>query len=184
MNKRIFKIFISCLIIISIISTFCIAFAWTDKQNKAHEIADMARSIGLAEDNPIIKEASRIWWEEQNKNTSTNTDIQTQTESKGSDNTDYSKRYVGTYRITGYDSCYACNGNNTGLTASGTRLTVGRTVAANRSDFAIGTKLYIEGIGYRTVEDRGCASGTIDVLCNNHSECYRITGSYKVYIVG
>lgn len=179
MNKRIFKIFVSCLIIISIISTFCIAFAWTDKQNKAHEIADMARSIGLAEDNPIIKETSRIWWEEQK---ATQPQQQTQTQQNTNTPTE-NKRYVGTYKITGYDSCYACNGNSTGITASGTRLTVGRTVAANRNDFAFGTKLYIEGVGYRTVEDRGVSSGTIDVLCNNHSECYRITGSYKVYVV-
>lgn len=146
--------------------------AWTDKQTKAHEIAELARSMALGEDNPIIKEASRIWWEEENA------------KNPAPKPAEPTKTYVGTYYITGYDSCYACNGNSTGLTASGTRLTVGRTVAANRSDFAIGTKLYIEGIGYRTVEDRGCASGTIDVLCNNHSECYRITGHYKVYVVG
>ena len=146
--------------------------AWTDKQTKAHEIAELARSMALGDDNPIIKEASRIWWEEENA------------KNPAPKPAEPTKTYVGTYYITGYDSCYACNGNSTGLTASGTRLTVGRTVAANRSDFAIGTKLYIEGIGYRTVEDRGCSSGTIDVLCNNHSECYRITGHYKVYVVG
>ena len=177
--KKNFKVFIVCLIIVSILSTFCVAFAWTDKQNKVHEIADMARSIGLAEDNPIIKEALRIWWEEQ-KATQPQ---QTQPQAQQTTTTTENKRYVGTFRITGYDSCYACNGNSTGITASGTRLTVGRTVAANRNDFAFGTKLYIEGIGYRTVEDRGVSSGTIDVLCNNHSECYRITGSHKVYIV-
>jgi len=38
---------------------------WTWRQDKAHEIAELAREIGLAEDNPIIVEASRIWWEEQ-----------------------------------------------------------------------------------------------------------------------
>lgn len=167
-----------CITLLLCLCVMCCAVtalaAWTDKQTKAHEIADIARSMGLGEDNPIIKEASRIWWEEQNATTPAPAPAQpTET-----------KTYVGTYYITGYDSCYQCNGNNTGLTASGTRLTVGRTCAANRNDFAIGTKLYIEGIGYRTVEDRGCGSGVVDVLCNNHSECNRITGHYKVYVVG
>lgn len=40
---------------------------WTDTQNKAHEIASTARSMGLEESNPIIVEASRIWFEEQAK---------------------------------------------------------------------------------------------------------------------
>lgn len=35
------------------------------KQDKAHEIAQLAREMGLGEDNPIIVEAQRIWWEEE-----------------------------------------------------------------------------------------------------------------------
>lgn len=38
---------------------------WTDRQVKSHSIAQTAREMGLMDDNPIIKEASRIWWEEQ-----------------------------------------------------------------------------------------------------------------------
>lgn len=38
---------------------------WTPMQVKANQIATMARSMGLADDNPIIAEASRIWWLEQ-----------------------------------------------------------------------------------------------------------------------
>lgn len=35
------------------------------------------------------------------------------------------------------------------------------------------------------VEDRGGAisGGRIDVLCNNHDECYAITGWYSVYVI-
>lgn len=40
---------------------------WTETQVKSHTIATMARSMGLADDNPIIAEASRIWWEEQTR---------------------------------------------------------------------------------------------------------------------
>lgn len=45
-------------------SVFGMEEQWTDTQLKTHQIAEIARSIGLSEDNPIIKESSRIWWEE------------------------------------------------------------------------------------------------------------------------
>lgn len=34
-----------------------------DTQTKAHEIAETARSMGLPEDDPIIKRASELWWQ-------------------------------------------------------------------------------------------------------------------------
>lgn len=37
---------------------------WTARQQTAHQIAELARSIGLPEDDPIIQRASEIWWEE------------------------------------------------------------------------------------------------------------------------
>lgn len=41
------------------------ASGWTQNQTKANQVANIARSMGLTEDNPIIAEASRIWWEEE-----------------------------------------------------------------------------------------------------------------------
>lgn len=38
--------------------------AWTQRQTTAHEIAELARSLDLPEDNPIIVEAGRIWFED------------------------------------------------------------------------------------------------------------------------
>lgn len=74
-----------------------------------------------------------------------------------------------TYKITAYCSCSKCCGKTSGRTASGTKATPGRTVAAP-SKFAFGTKLNIGGHIY-TVEDRGGAiSGNkIDVYVNSHS---------------
>lgn len=89
--------------------------------------------------------------------------------------------FLGNYYVTGYDICASCCGKSDGITASGARATVGRTVAMKGVPF--GTQIYIEGIGYRVVEDRGVGAGKVDVLCGNHSECYAITGTYKVYIV-
>ena len=75
-----------------------------------------------------------------------------------------------TYKITAYCSCSKCCGKTTGRTASGTKATSGRTVAAS-SKFAFGTKLNIGGHIY-TVEDRGGAinGNRIDIYVNSHAQ--------------
>ena len=78
---------------------------------------------------------------------------------------------LGTFKITGYCSCAACCGKTTGITASGTRATAGRTIAADTSRFPFGTKLKFNGNTY-TVEDRGGAirGNRIDLYFSSHSE--------------
>ncbi len=75
-----------------------------------------------------------------------------------------------TYKITAYCPCSKCCGKTTGRTASGTKATAGRTVAAS-SKFAFGTKLNIGGHIY-VVEDRGGAvtGNKIDIFVNSHAE--------------
>ena len=74
------------------------------------------------------------------------------------------------YKITAYCPCSKCCGKTNGITASGTKATAGRTVAAS-SKFAMGTKLNINGHIY-TVEDRGGAinGNKIDIFVNTHAE--------------
>ena len=74
------------------------------------------------------------------------------------------------YKITAYCPCAKCCGKTNGRTASGTRATAGRTVAAS-GKFAFGTKLNIGGHVY-TVEDRGGAinGNKIDIFVNSHAE--------------
>ena len=88
--------------------------------------------------------------------------------------------YLGRYYITGYDTCAACCGKTDGITASGAVAQVGRTAASNTLPF--GTRIYIDGIGTRTIEDCGSMKDyVIDVLCVDHPACYAITGWYEVY---
>ena len=163
-----FFIFGLVLILIFVFTVPALA-AWTNRQNKAHEIAEIARSIGLPEDDPIIQRAQEIWMEDYYNPPAP---------------PEPTKTYLGTYYITGYDICYSCCEKVDGITASGTYATVGRTIAAP-SNFAFGTKLYIDGIGERVVEDRGgsISGQRLDVLCYNHSDCYAITGYYDVYLI-
>jgi 3D (Asp-Asp-Asp) domain-containing protein len=54
--------------------------------------------------------------------------------------------------ITAYCACMICCGNTNGITASGARAKVGVTCAANW--VPLGTRLRIEGVGDRIVQDR------------------------------
>lgn len=96
--------------------------------------------------------------------------------------------YIGEFKITGYDAkCAHCCGKSDGITASMTKATVGRTVAMNWTQLKelgleYGDVIYIEGIGERVIEDTGCGRGTIDVVCEDHSACYKITGYYNIYV--
>ena len=80
-----------------------------------------------------------------------------------------SQEYIGEYTVFAYCPCVKCCGKTNKVTASGTIATEGRTVACN---LPFGTKIYIEGIGERIVEDRGggIKDGMIDLFYNTHEE--------------
>lgn len=89
---------------------------------------------------------------------------------------------IGTCRLTGYDACIRCCGKTNGITASGTYAQANRTIGMK--GYPYGTRVYIEGLGYYIVEDTGYLGyNHVDVFCNNHTECYAITGYRNVYIV-
>ncbi len=98
-------------------------------------------------------------------------------ETEAASSTDGEWTYLGCVRVTGY----TWTGNTC---ANGNYPTSGYTVACN--DLPIGTVVYIEGVGYRTVEDRGgMTRGTywMDVYFDTMQECYAVTGYYDVYLV-
>lgn len=78
--------------------------------------------------------------------------------------------YCGEFEITYYDSCYECCGKINGITASGAKVQEGVTVAADTSVIPMGSKIYIEGIGWRTVQDRGGAvkGNKLDIYIPSH----------------
>ena len=133
----------------------------TKTQQGLMQIMDICREIGLEENNPIIVECKK----------------QYHNELHGPE-----LKYIGQYQVVGYDNCVKCCGKTDGITKSGTLAEVGRTIATS-GEFEFGTKLYIDGLGTYMVEDRGPGRGIIDVYCNNHKECYALTGDYDVYEV-
>ena len=87
-----------------------------------------------------------------------------------------SMTYLGNLKITGY----VATGNPT---ASGCYPYVGGVAMSRGYDLPWGTTIYIDGLGYYTLNDCGCGYGVVDVFCNSVSECYDITSWRDVYIV-
>lgn len=77
---------------------------------------------------------------------------------------------LGVYKITAYCGCAKCCGKTDGITASGTHVTAGRTIAAP-PEIPFGTQIIINGHTY-TVEDRGGAikGNRIDIYFETHEE--------------
>ena len=73
------------------------------------------------------------------------------------------------YVITAYCHCVKCCGKSDGITASGEKAIEGITVAMDKS-IPLGTKIYIDGVGERIVQDRGGAikGNRIDLYFDSH----------------
>lgn len=98
------------------------------------------------------------------------------------------REYIGEYTLTYYckeSDCRICGGG--GKTASGTQVTPYRSVAVDPKVIPLGTKLYIEGVGYRIAEDTGSAvkGNKIDINVTTHSEALQLGKKHgvKVWIV-
>ena len=92
---------------------------------------------------------------------------------------------VGECRITHYCNCSRCCGKWAGgKTASGTMPERFRTIAVDPDVIPIGSRVYIDGYGFRIAEDTGVHGSTIDVFCPDHSLCLKLGVKRKmVWIV-
>lgn len=81
-------------------------------------------------------------------------------------------------------TAYAPTGNPT---KSGVMPQVGRTIAVDPNVIPLGSKVYIEGIGYRIAEDTGGAikGNIIDLFMGSESECIEFgRQNLKIQILG
>lgn len=91
--------------------------------------------------------------------------------------------FIGKKKITFYCPCATCNPGNPGRSALCKPLVVGQSSAMGRS-YPLGSLIYIEGIGFRIVDDRGVPNSTVDVCVASHAEAYRLGVRYcNVYLV-
>lgn len=78
---------------------------------------------------------------------------------------------LGKFTVYAYCPCEKCCGQwSGGPTASGVMPEEGRTVAADWDVLPAGTEIYIDGVGWRTVEDTGggISGNTLDLYMKDH----------------
>ena len=85
---------------------------------------------------------------------------------------EYKLVYLGDFKLTHYCAelyPHIC-GEGHGITYTGTKATVGKTIAVDPKVIPYGTKVYIEGYGWRTAEDKGAwvNDNHIDILVDTH----------------
>lgn len=83
------------------------------------------------------------------------------------------------WKITFYDACTKCCGKTDGITASGKKVRVNRTVACNWLPF--GTRLLIDGRTY-VVEDRGARSHFGDVYSKRNPNPKKRIKHIDIYV--
>jgi 3D (Asp-Asp-Asp) domain-containing protein len=79
---------------------------------------------------------------------------------------------AGSFVVTAYAATYEDCGKEDGITRSGAKATAGVTIAADWSVLPCGTRIYIDGIGWRTVQDTGSAirGNRIDIFFDLSAE--------------
>lgn len=167
---------------------------YEETQNHAHLMAESARNLGFSEDDEVIQKAKEIWHSTNSEKVELESQLNELKEKKAKEEqkekveqAQGNRRYIGVFKLTGYCPCYNCSEGYGTQTASGKTAVEGVTVAADRRVLPLGTKIYIEGVGERVVQDVGGAinGNKIDVYVNNHSNCYlpQYNQSAKVYII-
>ena len=185
MNKDINKFIIVATVLVLLVAALAGYFVWqTNKANTAldivrinlgstineldatkYELATTQESLKIEIEKSINLEESLI---------ATNKELEAaNTTINDLKNEEYNLVYIGNYSITHYCTeryAHIC-GTGNGITATGTVVTAGRTVAVDPSVIPYGTTMYIEGYGFRVAEDCGGAVNGrhIDMAVDTHA---------------
>jgi 3D (Asp-Asp-Asp) domain-containing protein len=84
------------------------------------------------------------------------------------------------FTVSAYCHCRVCTHRGDGITASGVRVREGITIAAPRS-IPFGTRIWVPGAGWRTVQDRLSAAATTTAsICTSHLTSEPFNGASKL----
>lgn len=83
--------------------------------------------------------------------------------------------------VTAYCPCPHCCGKSDGITSTGVKARVNRTIAVDPAVIPLGTQVYLEGLGIYIAEDTGGAikGNRIDLFMKNHNQAL-IFGTKKI----
>lgn len=197
MNKRINKLMVAATIFTLIIATIAGYFIWTtyESHNTLNDVRNNLNSalneLSIVEyelsgtQEKLQEEIYRAAKLEESLNSAneelekTNSELElantTINDLKGQE---YKLVYLGNFKLTQYcceEYEHIC-GTGNGITATGTKVTAGRTIAVDPKVIPYGTKVYIEGFGWRTAEDCGGSvkGNHIDIATPTHKEALSI----------
>ena len=87
---------------------------------------------------------------------------------------------MNTWLVTAFCISIQCGAMGTGITQSGRKAVIGRTVACP-PELEHGTVLYIEDVGIRVCEDRGSSvkGKHVDILMSNYKEAMKWGRKYR-----
>jgi uncharacterized protein YabE (DUF348 family)/3D (Asp-Asp-Asp) domain-containing protein len=103
------------------------------------------------------------------------------------------KQVINNVTLTAYSAGVASTGKGAehpqyGLTASGTRVMEGRTIAVDPTVIPLGWWVYIDGLGFRRAEDIGSAvkGNKVDVYfdSNDYANRFGMKRGYTIYVIG
>lgn len=146
------------------------------QQEKAHQLAELVRSLGEEETHHAIQFAKEKWIEQQ--------EVLDELYQQYEDSVEEERLYIGTFCITHYCPCPKCNGPYT-VTASGTAITPWYTIAVDTNVIPLGSNVCIDGYGEFEAQDTGgrIRGNRIDVCVGSHDEAKQLGVVYKdVYI--
>lgn len=184
MNKGINKLIIVATVLVLLVATVAGYFVW--QTNEANIALDTVRGnlsstineldatkdeLTTTQESLQIEIEKSIGLEESLKATNEKLEIANVT-INDLKNEEYRLAYLGDYLITHYCTEryeHICGTGNS-ITSTGTAVTAGRTVAVDPSVIPYGSKIYIEGYGWRVAEDCGGAINgrRIDVAVDTH----------------
>ena len=90
------------------------------------------------------------------------------------------KKDLGSFKVTAYCHCVNCCGKSDGITASGTKVKEGRTIAVDPDVIPLGSKVELDGHTYIAEDVGGAIKGNkIDLYFNTHDEALKWGVQYK-----
>ena len=134
----------------------------------------------------VVEETTSDYTENEDKSvdyTDTETPVEQEApQEEYTEDTSSNGEYLGTYTLTAYCGCEACNGGNAGITAMGVEPSEGWTVACN--SLPLGTQISINGNTYEVQDTGNMDDGTIDIFMNSHDEALNFgVQSADVYVI-
>jgi 3D (Asp-Asp-Asp) domain-containing protein len=96
------------------------------------------------------------------------------------------KKSLGKFRVTAYCHCIKCCGKDDGITATGTKVKEGRTIAVDPKVIPLGSKVELDGKTYVAEDVGGAIKGNrIDLYFSSHDEANQWGVKYKkAYLIG